>query len=49
MGFMNYFWSCFLAFPQSKKKLSKKQKYIKHSLVNNNEESIIESRIVNLS
>ena len=36
----------FLAFPESKKKLSKKQQYFKTALVNNNKESIIESRII---
>ena len=44
--FHEFFLSCFLAFPESKNSSSST---LKHALVNNNKELIIESRIMRLS
>ena len=45
---MNCFCHAFWHF-SNQKKLSKKQLYLEHTLVNNNKESIIESQIMKLS
>ena len=49
LGFHELFLSCFLAFPESIKIYQRNSSTLKHVLVNNNKESIIESRIMRLS
>ena len=48
LGFDELFLSCFLVFPKSKKNYEKNSGTWKHALVNNNKESIIESKIMRL-